>query len=135
MPETGLEVGCMYCGEDYLIDEASGCWVWSKSKSDKGYGLIFSPSKHLAHRDYYERYRGEIPTGFIVHHECRNKACVNPDHLFLMTGSDHMKMHRTQQVRNRHIPEWAMERDWEEPLVPDFSRIDFDHSLSCTRLA
>lgn len=63
---------------------ASGCWVWTANKNNKGYGLFRpggSAPKCLAHRLSYEESHGPIPVGKIILHSCDNPSCVNPDHL------------------------------------------------------
>jgi len=57
-----------------------------------------------AHRMYYEYYKGEIPYGMVVHHKCRNKACVNPDHLELMTDRRHKQLHQRKKFCKRGHP-------------------------------
>jgi hypothetical protein len=43
-----------------------------------GYGTL---SRQLAHRIYYKRMRGPIPSDRELDHLCRIPPCVNPDHL------------------------------------------------------
>lgn len=63
----------------------SGCWKWTGSIQHGGYGMIWGgPTQRrlvLAHRASYEVYRGPIPAGLTLDHLCRNRWCVNPDHL------------------------------------------------------
>lgn len=59
-----------------------GCVLWHKSLSSTGYGNDRLDGKRIgAHRRAYIEAKGPIPEGMVIDHLCRNKACVNPDHL------------------------------------------------------
>lgn len=65
----------------HTVDEATGCWLTPVVRRD-GYGQISVKGKvHRAHRFYYEYLKGPVPEGLDLDHLCRNRACVNPDHL------------------------------------------------------
>jgi HNH endonuclease len=92
---------------DYVVDEATGCWVWQRGRVVGGYGEMrdggimrrahrvyyerfrgpIPPGLHLDHL-YYEMYRGPVPEGVMVDHLCRNHACVNPYHLEPVTAKE-----------------------------------------------
>jgi HNH endonuclease len=68
-------------------NDPNGCWIWRGALRNKrdGYGVISLPGKptryKMAHRVAYELIKGPIPEGFEIHHQCRVRDCVNPDHL------------------------------------------------------
>lgn len=43
-----------------------------------------------AHRWAYENLVGPIPEGLVIDHLCRNKRCVNPDHLEAVTQQENV---------------------------------------------
>ena len=58
------------------------CWIWQLKIADNGYGHVtVGNTTKLAHRYYYEQYKGSIAARLSIDHLCRVRECVNPDHL------------------------------------------------------
>ena len=77
---------------------SKNCWEWTKGKNSHGYGGFYAEGKmNHAHRVMYRLVTGkEIPKGMHTDHLCRNTACVNPDHLEVVT-------HRENILRGNNI--------------------------------
>lgn len=75
---------------DTRVNKTESCWIWTGPVQSAGYGIH---SQHglqfLAHRFSYVRVKGIIPFGKDLHHRCRNKICVNPDHLEIVSRKYH----------------------------------------------
>lgn len=68
------------------VDPCTGCWGWTGPVTNKGYAQLTWKRKNLAresgaHRISYVAHVGEIPTGLVIDHLCRNPLCVNREHL------------------------------------------------------
>ncbi len=85
------------------VDKTANCWLWTASLASKGYGAFGMNGRWVfAHRYSWVLKNGAIPEGLLVLHSCDTPACVNPDHLFLGTGSDNMK-DMARKARGYHI--------------------------------
>lgn len=63
----------------------SSCWGWDGYIDHHGYSSMRIGSRpgrmYRAHRLSYQFFKGEISQGLELDHLCRNRWCVNPEHL------------------------------------------------------
>lgn len=71
------------------VDQSGECWEWKAQRIWSGYGSFFLNGKHVgAHRAAYRLFVGPIPDGLTIDHLCRNRACVRPSHLEVVSGRE-----------------------------------------------
>jgi hypothetical protein len=84
----------------------SGCWLWVGCVTHNGYGRVsYRGRLLLAHRAALLLLRQvEMPRGVAVQvdHLCRNRRCVNPDHLEIVAHGENLRRSR--------VARWGTER-------------------------
>lgn len=70
----------------------TGCHLWAAGAAGTGYGHFYDGELNRpAHRIAWRILRGSIPTGLEPDHLCRNRLCVNVDHLELVTRRENVR--------------------------------------------
>lgn len=76
-----------------VIKDERGCWTWTGALQ-RGYGRVCGGGRgnnQLAYRVAYELLVGPVPVGLELDHLCRNRACINPEHLEPVTHRENMR--------------------------------------------
>ena len=73
------------------VHKTDTCWIWTGALS-KGYGRFCVSQRPTvcvsAHRFAYRELVGHLEDDMTLDHLCRNKACVNPQHLEPVTAKE-----------------------------------------------
>lgn len=84
------------------ISKGNGeCWIWVGAKDRFGYGnFTVGRVTMKAHRFSYQHFRGTIPAHLTCDHLCRQRSCVNPAHIELVSMRENLLRGDTFQARN-----------------------------------
>ena len=78
------------------LKRSGDCMIWTGHTDKDGYGIItFRRASRKAHRVAMFLAGKTIPDGFVVNHTCRNRACVNHQHLNAVSASENSKRDST----------------------------------------
>lgn len=72
--------------------QSCGCWEW-QGFLDNGYGFFWVNGRNIRPQrfSFIHFTRTDIPKGFDLDHLCRNRSCVNPDHLEIVTRRENLQ--------------------------------------------
>jgi hypothetical protein len=74
-----------------VVAGSNNCHIWIGARNVWGYGRLKREGRmYSAHRVAYEMAHGPIPAGLHCLHRCNNRACTNPEHLFLGNNVSNM---------------------------------------------
>lgn len=79
----------------------NGCIVYTGYVTPEGYGQVAdNRTTYRAHRLAYAQMVGPIPDGLQLDHLCRNRRCINPNHLEPVTARVNTLRGETRAARN-----------------------------------
>lgn len=81
------------------------CWIWSNTDID-GYGIYIEIQNNeewiwFAHRIVFYQLVDKDIKEFDIIHKCKNKSCVNPDHLMKESKGSYKERTYWNKVHNR----------------------------------
>lgn len=85
-------------------DQTEGCWEWqgpTSGTNTRGHGyprMCLDGQTVAVHRVMYTNENGYIPGRKQIDHTCRNRCCVNPAHLEMVTHKKNQRRKRTKGV-------------------------------------
>ena len=89
--------------QNIRIDKKTGCWNWCGANSGSGRGgnyprMSLDGRTVAVHRVMATHAFGYIPSNRQVDHICRNRMCVNPEHLELVTHRENQKRRASAEL-------------------------------------
>jgi hypothetical protein len=71
------------------MEPNTGCWLWVGAVNAKGHSVVSHRAVlKMGHRASYEHFVGPIDPGLQIDHLCRQRCCVNPEHLEPVTSRE-----------------------------------------------
>jgi hypothetical protein len=75
--------------EKWISEAKTSCWLWMGASNSRGYGSFWMNDKCVsAHRAAYILFGGVILKDLTIDHLCRNRMCVNPAHMEIVSGRE-----------------------------------------------
>lgn len=82
----------------------AGCWLWTGYIANSGYSTTSIGGKSvLGHRVSAFLHGIIAPAGSVIDHVCRNRICVNPDHLRVVTMKQNALENSVGQARRNAL--------------------------------
>ena len=125
----GLDGGFVNLGADALPDRfwrrvvhEESCWVW-QTPTEEGYGRFqWRWIRKRSHVWTWESANGPTPHGMVLDHICRNRSCVNPEHLRAVTPRENTMADGSLAIAKTHAAKTHCPHG--HPYSPENTRID-----------
>jgi group I intron endonuclease len=86
--KPAIEINNEYFLSRVKVNE-NGCWIFTGGLAGNGMAKVKRAGKFVSfQRLSYEHYVGAIPENHYVYRTCKDRACINPEHLKTGTKSD-----------------------------------------------
>lgn len=118
------------------VDIVNGCWLWRGSRAKNGYGVVvWEGHTYRSHRLAYILSEGPIPASYLVCHQCDNRLCINPDHLYLGTfdGNMHDKASRARNTQRKLTPDTVRAMRADRAAGATFQQISDRYGIGMTQ--
>ena len=96
-----------------------GCWLWTGYRTRHGYGGF---GRDRAYTVAYTWFVGKFETGMSLDHLCRTPACVNPDHLEMVTPAENSRRAIYSRMAEQEIRSGWMDAKLPHSLAVELSR-------------
>lgn len=102
-----------------LFYHNSPCWLWQggtsgehdpSNRNSRGHSyprMTLNGITVAVHHVMYTHFFGYIPSGMTIDHECKNRLCINPNHLSLVSHYENTR--RRDGKKPRKGTEYAVE--------------------------
>lgn len=88
-----------------VVTKTEDCWYLEGASRDNGYGMFTASGVRFSgHRFAYTAFVGPIPRGYEIDHLCRDRACVRPEHLELVTRQENLSRRDAIGPPLMHLP-------------------------------
>lgn len=77
----------------FSIDGITGCWNWQGPLNKGGYAIspVTKGLSKVVHRSIFILLIGDVPMDKQLDHLCRNRKCVNPYHLEIVSQKENVR--------------------------------------------
>lgn len=115
-PEVRLSSKLFFAKVKALSTEDGGCWMWNGHTTSHGVPVVnFAGKQDTVRRSILKANNKIIYKGHSVSTTCGHLACVNPDHIKVMTVSERTK--RAAQKVNQKLKAYRLNKSMRERLA------------------